>query len=116
MQFDTEIGLNVGRGRATPLFLILQKVALDYLYLLPIGCRKNNFIMTVKCQNVVKCELYMYSRYQNFSECKNCVASFETTKRKIKIVRINLKSTFFFVQNAVDVGNVFTKTLQTFQK
>ena len=40
------------------------KFALNYLYLLPIGRRKNNFIMTVKCQNVVKCDLYMYIRYQ----------------------------------------------------
>ena len=54
-----QIGLKVGRRRATPLalFLILWKFALDYLYLLLIGCRTNNFIMTVKCQNVVKCEL-----------------------------------------------------------
>ena len=52
---------------------------------------------------------------KNFSECINCVASFETAKRKIKIVRINLKSTFF-VYNAVDVGNVLTKTFQKFQK
>ena len=40
------------------------KVALDYLYLVSIGCRTNNSIMTVKCQNVVKCELYLYSRCQ----------------------------------------------------
>ena len=32
---------------------------------------------------------------KNFSECNNCVASFGTAKGKIKIVRINLKSTFF---------------------
>ena len=32
---------------------------------------------------------------KNFSERKNCVASFGTAKRKIKTVRINLKSTFF---------------------
>ena len=38
----------------------------------------------------------------------------EQQKRKIKIVRINLKSTFF-VYNAVDVGNVFTKTFQNFK-
>ena len=76
--------------------------------------------MTVKCQNVVKCELYLYSRYQmcinkNFSECNNCVASFGTAKRKIKIVRINLKLTFF-VYNGVDVGKDFTKTFKKFQK
>ena len=51
---------------------------------------------------------------KNFIECNNCVASFETAKRKIKIVRINLKSTFF-VYDAVDVGKVFTKTFQKFQ-
>ena len=33
--------------------------------------------------------------------------------RKIKIVRINLKSTFF-VYNAVDDGKGFTKTFQKF--
>ena len=75
--------------------------------------------MTVKCQNVVKCDLYLYSRsvrfVKNFSECNNCVASFLTAKGTIKIVRINLKSTFF-VYNAVDVGKVFTKTFQEFQK
>ena len=69
--------------------------------------------MTVKCQDAVKCELYMYSRY--FSERNNCVASFGTAKRKIKIVRINLISTFFG-DNAVDVGKGFTKTFQNFQK
>ena len=52
---------------------------------------------------------------KNFNECDNCVESFETAKRKIKIVKINLKSTFF-VYNAVDVGKVFTKTFQKFQK
>ena len=52
---------------------------------------------------------------KNFSECNNCVASFGTAKRKIKTVRINLKSPFF-VYNAVDVGKVFTKTFQKFQK
>ena len=36
----------------------------NYLYLFPIGCQKNNFIMTMKCQNAVKCELYLYTRYQ----------------------------------------------------
>ena len=43
---------------------------------------------------------------KDFSECKNCVASFGTVKREIKIVN------FFFVYNEVDVGNVFTKTFQ----
>ena len=52
---------------------------------------------------------------KNFSGCNNCVASFGTAKRKIKIVRINLKSTFV-MYNAVDVGKVFTKTFQKFQK
>ena len=52
---------------------------------------------------------------KNFSECNNCVASFGTAKGKIKIVRINLKSTFF-VHNAVDVVKVFTKIFQKFQK
>ena len=73
--------------------------------------------MTVKCQNVVKCELYLYIKcVKNFSECNNCVASFGTAKRKIKIVRINLRNQLFFVYNAVDVGKVFTKTFQKFQK
>ena len=73
--------------------------------------------MTVKCQNVVKCELQLHSRYQivqNFSECNNCVASFETAKRKIKTVRINLKSTFF-IYNAVEVGNVFQRHSKNFK-
>ena len=34
---------------------------------------------------------------KNFSDCKNCVASFGTTTRKINIVRINLKSTFSYI-------------------
>ena len=70
--------------------------------------------MTLKCQNVVKCELYMYSRYQIVSECNNFVASFGAGKRKNRIVIINLNS-IFFVYNAADVGKVSTKTFQKFQ-
>ena len=91
---------------------------LDYLYLVLIGCRMNNFIITVKCQSVVKCEHTCFADVRcvkNFSEYNNCVASFGTAKRKIKIVRINLKSTFL-VYNADDVGKVFTRTCQKFQK
>ena len=53
--------------------------------------------MTVKCQNVAKCELYIVDIrcVNNLSECKNCVANLGPAKRKIKIVGINLKSTFF---------------------
>ena len=50
-----------------------------------------------------------------FSECNNCVANYGTARRKIKTVRMNLKSTFF-VYNAVDIGKGFTKTFQIFQK
>ena len=32
---------------------------------------------------------------KNLNECKNCVATFGTAKRKITIVRTNIKSTFF---------------------
>ena len=55
--------------------------------------------MNMKCQDVVKCELYLYSRYHvlRFSECNNCVASFGTAKRKIRIVGINLKSIFSYI-------------------
>ena len=56
--------LKSGDGAGYTSFFILEKIALDYLYLLPIGCQKNNSIITVNCQNVVKCQLYMYSRYQ----------------------------------------------------
>ena len=45
---------------------------------------------------------------KNFSERKNCVASFGTAKRNIKIVRINLKSTFS-LYNTVDVGKDIPK-------
>ena len=75
--------------------------------------------MTVKCQNVVKCKLlYCIADIRcvkNFSECNNCAQALEQ-QREIKIARINLKSTFIFVYNAVDVGKVFTKTFQKFQK